>query len=139
MTVTLRTIYPNQLYQLRITSHSPDVEVIRYTYATGLITSPHLPSSATDILQRRWDLLTSGLLAAEKNTFTVLLADLIHVSDPGGTLTTTIYYGSSGGVFNYVFLTGLNPSANYSINVGIPHSTQMWLTGDPNFTTASPV
>jgi hypothetical protein len=127
MSVALQTIYPNQLYQLRVVGQDADVEVIRYTYATGLITSGYLPSTAVAILQTRWNLLTSGLLAVEKNMFAALLGNLIHVSDPSG--VAIFYYGSSGGVANVIYATGLLSSSTYSFAVGIPNSIEMWLTG----------
>ena len=124
MSVTLRTIYPNQLYQLQIEDAEADVEVIRYTYATGLITSTHLPNTTVEILQARWDLLTSGFSPSQKNACASLLANLIHVSDPAA--LALVFYGSSAGVANIVYVTGLSTN---TINVGIPNSVEMWLNG----------
>lgn len=124
MSVTLRTIYPNQIYQLRIEDEGADIEVIRYTYATGLITSAYLPNTAVAILQARWNLLTSELNSSEKNVCAALLANLIHVSDPAA--VGLIYYGGSAGTANIVYVSGLSTG---TINVGIPNSAEMWLNG----------
>lgn len=124
MAITVRTIYPNLLYQLRITSVSDDVEIIRYTYATGLLTSDYIPASALAILQARWDLLNTGLSAGVVNNFAILLSNLLLVADSGGELAP---FYSGGGVNNFLYLTGLNPAATYSINIGISHSESLWL------------
>lgn len=126
MAITVRTLYPNQLYQLRVTATSSDITILRYTYSTGLLSSDYLPATAIAILQRRWDNLVSGLNSLVVNNFAGLLASLVHISDSGAELG--IYYGG-GGDSNYLYTTGLVALATYSINVGIPNSAEMWLTG----------
>lgn len=126
MAITLRTLYTNQLYQLRITDTNIDVILLRYTYATGDLSSDYLPASAIAILQQRWDNLVSGLAQATVNNFVGLLASLVHISDSGGELPV---YWTSDGNSNYLYLTNLNSLSTYSINVGIPNSIEMWLTG----------
>lgn len=126
MAITVRTLHPNQLYQLRVTSTSTDIVVLRYTYATGLLSSSYIPASALAILQRRWDSLVLGLDAGVTNNFIGLLAALVHISDSGAELG--IYYGGDGDS-NFLYATDLNGAATYSINVGIPNSHQLWLTG----------
>ena len=126
MGITVRTLYPNQLYQLRVTSTSADIVVLRYTYATGLLSSSYLPASAIALLQGRWNNLVVGLDASVVNNFIGLLAALLHISDSGGELG--ILYNGDGDS-NFLYPTNLNGSNTYSINVGIPNSIEMWLTG----------
>jgi hypothetical protein len=126
MAITVRTLYPNQLYQLRVTETSSDVPILTYTYATGLLSSDYLPSTAISILQQRWNLLVSGLDSSVVNNFANLLAALVHISDSGGELG--IYYNGDG-LTNFLYATDLSALNTYVINIGIPNSHEMWLTG----------
>lgn len=126
MAITVQTIHPNQLYQLRVTNTSSDIVILSYTYATGLLSSNYLPSTAVALLQRRWDSLVSGLSPSVVNNFVGLLASLVHISDSGAELG--IYYTGDGNT-NWLYATDLILSNTYSINVGIPNSHEMWLTG----------
>lgn len=126
MAITVRTLYPNQLYQLRITGTSSDVVILRYTYATGELSSDYLPASAIAILQQRWDNLVSGISTSTVNNFVGLLAALIHVSDSGGELPV---YWNGDGSSNYLYVTNLNALVTYAVNVGVPNSAELWLTG----------
>lgn len=126
MSFTVRTIYPNLLYQLRIVGQNDsEVELLRYTVATNLLSSSYIPASALAILQTRWNLLTQDLSTNTKTNFAFLLAGLLYVLESGAELS--IQYGGNG-VINQLVATGpLSLGTTYVINLGIPWSGALWL------------
>lgn len=120
MSVAVRTIYPNLLYQLTVVNESSNVEIIRYTLSNRLLSSSYLPASMIAILQRRWNLINAGVSTPIVEFSAALLGNVVLATDQTGSLT--LQYGGTG-VYNYLSFVNPDSMSTYVLNVGIPHST----------------
>lgn len=125
MAVSVREIHPDMLYQLTITNTAVDVELLRWTYATGALSSSYLSERALMILQARFDNLLSPYNDSMKQAQIALLSHVVYVSEGRGALNVA---ASSFAGYNSLALSGLDSSTDYSVLFGVPHSGSLYLS-----------
>lgn len=119
MAVQVRALQPRLFYLLTISGQAEELELVRWTIATGEVSSAFLPAEVTSLLQLRLTNLTRYIAAADLPDQGEVLGALMAVRVGSGLLTVS---SAPGDGYHAVVLGEFEPGTTYSVFLSIPHT-----------------
>jgi hypothetical protein len=116
------TLWERVQYLLTISGETGQLELLRWTAATGLVSagpSVGLPQTVLDLLTRRAGALLAGVPAQAAEDQVQLLPTLCNVRDGAGRAVATVNVQDG---YHALELGELEPGVTYYVWVSVPHS-----------------